>query len=380
MDFLPQKASFSDKVTQNVWDSSSLSTYLRCPRRYFYTYVLNLRPTIESVDLVFGSLYHIAMEEYHLERQTRGHNEAQVLGVQALLKAAWREAPLDSSSPGEYWASTSANKNLWNCLRAFVWHTEHFAFEPDFNTTILNRKLYAVELPFSFDLGLKVNGVAASYCGHLDRVVDTAAGRWVVDYKTTTKTLTSSYFDTYNPSTQLPGYAVAASIVFHEPVQGVIIDAVQVGVDFTRNGRSHLRLGAERADEWMEGTHGWVENAMLTATQAKIIETETLAEFAHLNAKHWRMNTESCFICPFKEVCRSTPSVRGHLLTSEFHPHIWDPAVRQGAKNAPREPNREPEVPGTITSGEHQDREDLRPEGDAGGEVQGEAPAGVSVL
>lgn len=354
---LPHKASFTASVVQHAWDSSSLSTYLRCPRRYFYTYICNYRPRNESYDLTFGTLFHLGMEEYHLEKLSRGHAEAQVRGLQAILKASW-EHDMDSSG---HWTSTSPNKNLWNCLRAFIWHTEHFALEPDFATTILNRKLYAVELPFTFDLNLKVNGISASYCGHLDRMVDTASGRWVVDYKTTTKTLTPNYFDTYNPSTQLPGYAVAASIVFHEPVQGVIIDAMQIGVDFARCGRSHLRLGAERAEEWMHNAHGWVEDAMLCAAKAELSpHAEDLKSFAVLNAKHWKMNTESCFICPFKEVCRATPSLRGEILDLEFTTSVWDPINRQREKitNATRETRTEDKqvLPGETHSRQSEDR------------------------
>jgi hypothetical protein len=363
---LPTKASFTNSVVQHAWDSSSLSTYLRCPRRYFYTYICNYRPLNESYDLVFGTLFHRAMEEYHLEKLSRGHAEAQILGLQALLRAAWNEQTLS------YWKSESSNKNLWNCLRAFIWHTEHFAFEPDFQTTLLGKKLYAVELPFTFDLNLKVNGISASYCGHLDRVVDTASGRWVVDYKTTTKTLTGSYFDTYNPSTQLPGYAVAASIVFHEPVQGVIIDAMQVGVDFTRCGRSHLRLGTERAEEWMHNAHGWVEDAMLVASSATLSpDAEDLKSFAVLNAKHWRMNTESCFICPFKEVCRTTPSLRGDLLDLEFTTSVWDPINRQRENvDASGKSNQNQQIPpGESSPRQPQDRDELPAPG-----LEGEDP------
>jgi RecB family exonuclease len=327
MTFLPIKASFGGVDAphlQHSWDSSSLSTFLRCPRRYFYNYVCNFRPRAESFDLVFGSLVHAALEEYHLERQTRGHNEAQVLGLQVLLQEAFVN--------GKYWESNSRNKNLWNALRAFVWHTEQFALEPDFRTTVLGKKLLAVELPFSFDLDLKVNGTPATFCGHLDRMVDTGSGRWVVDYKTTTKAIGPHYFESYSPSTQLPGYAVAASIVFHEPVQGVIIDGMQIGVDFVRCGRGHILLGKEKSDEWMENAVSWVRSAMEMAVSAKIEPAEDIAAYAAKNAKHWPMNTESCFICPFKGVCSSTPSVRGFLLESDFVPGLWDPIARQGAK------------------------------------------------
>lgn len=238
----------------------------------------------------------------------------------------------DAAAPGNsghYWRSSSNNKNLWNALRAFIWHTEQFGFEPDFYTAQIGRKITAVELPFHFGLGFRVAGLEALYCGHLDRVVDTGSGRWVVDYKTTKKTLNADYFGTYMPSTQLPGYAVAAKIVFHEPVQGVIIDAFQVGVDFTRCARSHILLGAERADEWLENAQDWTFGAMLTADNAEVEVCSNITDFATKNAKNWKMNTESCFICPFKEVCASTPSVRGHILEAGFKLQHWDPLDRQ---------------------------------------------------
>lgn len=318
---------------QTAWDSSSLSTYLRCPRRYFYQYICGFRPFGESVDLRFGTLVHSAMETYHIEKAHRGHNEGQIAGLLSLLTSAWEGASTQEGDQGvpepHYWQSESNNKNLWNALRAFIWHTESFGFEPDFATAVIGKKLLGIELPFQFDLDLKVQGHQATYCGHLDRVVDTTSGRWIVDYKTTKKTVNTTYFDSYNPSTQLPGYAVAAKIVFGEPVQGVIIDAFQIGVDFVRCGRGHILLGEEKADEWLHNASAWIESAMSVASRAKIEETESIVSFSSSNAHHWPMNTESCFICPFKTVCGSTPSIRGFVLDSAFRIEHWDPLARQ---------------------------------------------------
>jgi hypothetical protein len=265
------------------------------------------------------------MEKYHLLKQEHGHTAAQQKALQRLLVAAWE----DGENYTGYWRSASPNKNLWNALRTFIWHTEQFGLEPDFSTAFLGEGLTAVELPFQFSLGLSVAGHEATYCGHLDRIVDTVSGRWVVDYKTTKKTLNTEYFSSYSPSTQLPGYAVAAKIVFHEPVQGVIIDAFQVGVDFTRCARSHIRLGEEKADEWLWNATEWILDAMQTARAVKVVQRETLIDFAVQNAQGWKMNTESCFICPFREVCSATPSVRGHILEAGFRVQHWDPLERQ---------------------------------------------------
>lgn len=326
MSHLPYRLSFSPERPwfQQTWDSSSLSTFLRCPQRYFLQSICGFVPVGTSVDLFFGTLVHKGMEVYHEEKPTRGHTEAQVLGLEEILSHAWSEAG--------YWKSTSNNKNLWNALRAFIWHTESFGFEPEVHTAVVGESILAVELPFQFDL-LDFRGKTITYCGHMDRIVDTPGGRWVVDYKTTTKTIGTSYFAGYEPSTQLPGYAVAAKIVFHQPVVGVMIDAFQIGVDFVRCGRGHILMTEEKADEWLNDASTWIRSALSLASQDHE-PAEDLIGFAAANAHLWPRNTESCFICPFKVVCSSTPSVRKHLLKEAYVNSFWDPLARQESPKA----------------------------------------------
>jgi len=45
-----------------VLDSSKLSDYLTCPRKFFYTHVLGWRPDTSAHDLYFGECWHIARE------------------------------------------------------------------------------------------------------------------------------------------------------------------------------------------------------------------------------------------------------------------------------------------------------------------------------
>ena len=45
-----------------VNDATKVNTFLECPRKYFYSYVLGWRPSTPSNHLVFGTSWHIAME------------------------------------------------------------------------------------------------------------------------------------------------------------------------------------------------------------------------------------------------------------------------------------------------------------------------------
>jgi hypothetical protein len=48
--------------TWNIVDASKLETYMECPRRFFYKYVLGWDNEYSSHDLEFGSAWHLAME------------------------------------------------------------------------------------------------------------------------------------------------------------------------------------------------------------------------------------------------------------------------------------------------------------------------------
>lgn len=51
--------------TFDIHDSSKSSTFMDCPRRYFYEYVLGWRPAVPSNHLVFGQALHAALEIIH---------------------------------------------------------------------------------------------------------------------------------------------------------------------------------------------------------------------------------------------------------------------------------------------------------------------------
>jgi CRISPR/Cas system-associated exonuclease Cas4 (RecB family) len=48
--------------TWQVLDATKLQTYMRCPRKFFFNYVLGWKSEIPSNHLVFGSAWHMAME------------------------------------------------------------------------------------------------------------------------------------------------------------------------------------------------------------------------------------------------------------------------------------------------------------------------------
>lgn len=293
---------------QFAWDSTSLGTFKDCPRKYFYSIVSGYAPRGTSVHLRFGSLYHSGLESYDKLRAVDGfdHESALRRVVLDLLTETWdREA----DAPEDFQHSNKSRETL---VRSVIWYLEHFLDDPA-KTLILSNGAPAVELTFRFEVD---DGLVLA--GHLDRVVDFADGIYVMDRKTTTSTVSSNYFERYEPDNQMSLYSLAAHVIYQVPVRGVIIDAAQIAVGFTRFARGMTYRTPDQLQEWLGFTKQWVAEAQSLGHQ---MTTET-------DERPWRMNDKSCHDyggCQFRQVCSRSPQVRKSLLESNYDIRHWNP-------------------------------------------------------
>jgi hypothetical protein len=138
-----------------------------------------------------------------------------------------------------------------------------------------------------------------------------AGNLYITDQKTTGGTVGTYYFNNFSPSNQMSGYAFAGQAILHSPVSGVIIDAAQIAVNFTRFGRGITTRSKDQLEEWFEG----------------VLETISIArDFTRRGV--FPMNPTACGNyggCPFRILCSRSPKVRDNFLKSDFVPHHWDP-------------------------------------------------------
>jgi hypothetical protein len=150
-------------------------------------------------------------------------------------------------------------------------------------------------------------------CGHLDRIVEFNDDLFVMDYKTTTTTPGSYYFDQYDPNNQMTLYTIAGGVVLEDrAVKGVIVDAVQLMVDESRSVRGVTYRTQGRLDEWVEDLEHWLG----------------IAEY-YAESGYWPHNDTACDKfggCRFRSICQKDPHVRETFLKSEFKKGIpWNP-------------------------------------------------------
>jgi hypothetical protein len=313
--------SFENGV-QVAWDSTSLNLAQTCLRKYQYVMMEGWQPRDKSVHLLFGGWFASAVELFHKRRAEKvSYEDALAEVTQTAMAWTWEyqlpdgqwvfeeQVPKDIQvlAPGRPWTPDYPGaKNRETLIRTIIWYLEHYKDDP-LETMVLQDGKPAVELSFQFNLTDDL-----VYCGHIDRLVNYNGEVYVQDQKTTGTTLSPRFFEAFNPDVQMSGYTFAGQIIFNAPVKGVVIDAAQIAVGFTRFERGFTFRTQPQLEEWRANAIYHIETAQAAA-----------------RANFFPMNTASCGnygSCQFRAVCGRHPQVREQFLKADFvRGPSWDP-------------------------------------------------------
>ena len=307
---------------QLVIDSTSLSEFKLCPRRYYYRVVEGWVPKAPSYHLRFGLHMHRGREDYeYLRSQGADHEEA--------VRTVIRNAMIDTwdKEIGRPWDSGDhrRKKTRYTLLRTLVWYLDSFGKDDPARTLILRNGKPAVELTFKFiprdyyteQEFTAVTGEPIYFAGHLDRLAEVQGSTYICDLKTTgSSSLGESFFSQFNPDNQVSFYTYAGKWGLHDTerqeVSGVIIDAAQLKVNSVFFERQIIPRTNPQIVEWLEDTKHWVNLMGIYA-----------------EAGRWPMNDKSCHYyggCPYRAVCGRTPGARSAWLEADYIKDPWDPA------------------------------------------------------
>lgn len=306
--------SFSKKKEnlQLAWDSVSRGALLTCPRYYQLTIIEGYSTKSENIHFVFGIGTHGAYEIYHREKaDNKTHHQALISAVRYVLSYTYdfqRKRP---------WISSEPTKTRETLIRTVIWYLENFK-DDVLKTFIKADGTPAVELSFHYPTGqlTKTTQEPFTFCGHLDRFATWDEDYYITDTKTTKTSLTKdteTFFRRYLLDDQMSGYYFSGKIIFDKPIKGLIIDACQTAVNFSRFQRGETYRTKSQLDEWYDNTHYWLEQN----------ETYVLNNF-------WPMNLKSCNNyggCPFLGVCGEPPELRDKILQDFFIKRVWDPLI-----------------------------------------------------
>lgn len=311
--------SFTPDGFQHAWDATSLSSFAKCPRYYQLKHIEGWAGNFTSVHLVFGGIYAASLERYFkLVAEGATPSEALRQIIRLALIETWTherdeagERILETGSP---WDSEHNLKTRDTLIRSIVWYFDHFASDT-MDTVHLADNRPAVELSFSIPFG-ELDDIELTYCGHIDRLVEYSGGKYVMDQKTSGSTISSKFFRDFTPDMQMSGYTWAGKQLFDIPISGVVIDAAQIAVGFTRFERGFVHRSEAMLAEWYDTAHSIIEEA-----------------YHAFETSNYRMNPTACGNyggCEFRNICSRHPDHRPALLSQDFHrKERWDPLRRR---------------------------------------------------
>lgn len=280
-------------------DSSARTTLKRCPREFFFRYVLGYDQRVEPIYFVFGRSIHAMFDHFELAAK-RGDVSPSATGMQEALRV-WGNTK-DGEARYEY---CSRSRLIETCtLIASILEDEKR------NSRI---KILATEQAFNVRLP---NGRFVT--GRIDRILQDGFRIWGGDIKSTSYEI-AYYASSLKPSDQFVGYTYAESVLIGNPPDKYI-DGQYVTIVYNANHTKKEKKGPEvktvivpftssEIEEWIDSVDYW----------------ESAREAMRKNDLY-PMNETACWNCKFKSVCK-LQSERSQTieLQTNFTQRLWSP-------------------------------------------------------
>ena len=187
---LPKYVYEDGKPRQNVWDTSSLSSFLACPRLYNLTNLNGYKMKSYGTVTGFGSAVHDGFEILDTGKfNKKGKEESVNKAIKYVLETYGEDLQ----------SAEDKARGLEAALRAIVWRAEEYW---DDTITIASMPDGAPCLETRFEVPFGNH----RFSGRIDKIVLFAGELYLCDTKTTKAALSEQYFKMYRPNNQVYAY------------------------------------------------------------------------------------------------------------------------------------------------------------------------------
>jgi hypothetical protein len=291
-----------------VQDSSKIQTYMDCPRKYFWEYVLGWRPEQANNHLIFGTSWHSAMESL----LQFGYSDDSLLLAQMKLEEVYRSS-FGELSDDLYYPKTPgfAAEMLKRYTREYP--QDHSSFE-----VLYTEVSGSVSIGQGRSLYFKTDSILQGTSGFLkDKIFS-------LEHKTLT-TNNRQWQQQWSLKQQVGTYTHVLNCLFpQDKVYGVIIN----GAVFQKTKPGFTRVHVPKTNLQMQV---WLQNINYWYSQIE----EQFASLRHCSENEillsaFPMNSENCtkyFGCTYHDMCTSWANPLQHLdeVPQGFRVEHWDP-------------------------------------------------------
>jgi len=268
------------------FDYTMMSTFLRCPKRYYFRMVRHLVGLKPPTAAEFGRCIHAALDTWFATHDKKL--------AKAVFEKIWPETMADNK------------RNLAVGLKLLDLYAEKYDHE--------GFKVLATEQTFDLPLFDDINLV-----GRIDKIIDWGGAIYVLDHKTTSR-LGYEYFYKIKPNIQFDGYIYAAKKLGYDKCDGVVLDALLVAKGLLT--LSQLAKLTPLARDISERTEKDLKKYLRNVR--RIIDNIERGYSTGV----WIENTEGCCDfgeCPYRRLCKEDEDLHERIMTSEYRVEPWDP-------------------------------------------------------
>lgn len=299
-------------------DYSSLSTYLTCPRKFFFQYVLHLRPAgPPSLDLIFGSCWHFGLETAYKK-----------------LKDNPKESPLSLTK-----IASEAFNRLWELEAAEWYHPDtafpksptraadmYYKYFQDYTHVDSQAEIIGVEEPFTIALG---NGLP-SYIGRIDLAVLRDGDLEIIEHKTS-KYANQVTYAGYKNSLQCEGYLAAGHLYFSK-LPRIVYNLALCQKSKIEHFRYPITKSASKIDRFLLDLCKHCKD-ILTDLEGYQSWSSTKKEdvFPWFDRRPGMACTQFFRTCDYYDLClaRNNPTLWKDNPPSGFQIQEWDPSTHE---------------------------------------------------
>lgn len=224
-------------------DSTMLVQFRACPRKFFWEYVLNLRPAGRERDLVAGAAFAAGLEAAYLAHFLEGLDDNKAIErAFVAFSTSWSDFP--HSDPESWPAKKQSPKTFNRMFQAIIYYLDAYPFDKDYvQPMALSHKdgapsfefSFAIPLPEAEGFPLHPSGTPFLYAGRLDALGHYNNKLVIRDEKTTKNYFSDRWSDQWTFRNQFIGYCWAMTRSGY-PTDTAVIRGIQV----LKTGFKHL--------------------------------------------------------------------------------------------------------------------------------------------
>jgi len=155
-------------------DNSKRSTFVTCPRKYYYSYIKNFQGVIGSAALRYGTAFHAGMEAYYEYIRLHGWTR-DGKAIEAALLNAKKSFEEETALFSSFWEDF---RTLPNLLAALVQYFNFFAGDEGFLQVVSPERAFKIEITD------EKTGITFFFTGKIDLEVKLNGRIWGMEFKT----------------------------------------------------------------------------------------------------------------------------------------------------------------------------------------------------